>query len=127
MFSDKKKAVVEAYNKGYRLINNEVVYKGNVRKLDCRAKKKSKYGVDVGCAYLSFGVRNDEGKRVQIFVHHLAAYQKFGNQFLETEGVVIHLDGDTTNNQLDNLALGDRTTVSKIRYNKPLVKNEVIK
>jgi hypothetical protein len=72
-------------------------------------------------------VRNDEGKKVQIFVHHLAAFQKFGYLFLNNEDVVIHLDGDTTNNRTENLALGSRNSVSKIRHKKELNANEVKK
>lgn len=113
--SDRKQALIEAYDKGYRVIGNEVIYKGNVRKLDIRQKKN-----DGGGDYASFGVRNGQGKRVNVFVHQLIAYQKFKEKFLTAEEnnlVVVHLDGNTLNNDDKNIILGTRDLVRKIRLN----------
>lgn len=113
--SDRKQALIEAYDKGYRVIGNKVIYKGNVRKLDIRQKKN-----DGGGDYASFGVRNGQGKRVNVFVHQLIAYQKFKEKFLTAEEnnlVVVHLDGNTLNNDDKNIILGTRDLVRKIRLN----------
>lgn len=113
--SNRKQALIEAYDKGYRVIGNEVIYKGNVRKLDIRQKKN-----DGGGDYASFGVRNGQGKRVNVFVHQLIAYQKFKEKFLTAEEnnlVVVHLDGNTLNNDDKNIILGTRDLVRKIRLN----------
>jgi len=117
--SSKRQAVIDAYNKGYRVINNNVQYNGKVRKLDIRHKKNN------GIAdYASFGVRDNNGKRVQIFVHHLAAYQKYKNKFIEAihptlkeELVVIHLDSNPLNNNPENIILGTRGEVAQKRLN----------
>lgn len=112
--SDRKQTLVEAYEKGYRVIDNKVVYRGNIRKLDIRQKKN-----DGGGDYASFGVRNGQGKRVNVFVHQLIAYQKFKEKFLTAEEnnlVVVHLDGNTLNNDEKNIILGTRDLVRKIRH-----------
>jgi len=109
--SQRKAALLYAYEKGYRVINNEVTYNGNIRKLDIRPKK-------TGNDYASFGVRNEQGKRVNVFVHQLVAYQKFGQKFIdmdEDESVVIHLDGNTLNNKEANIGIGSRAKVREIR------------
>ena len=55
-------------------------------------------------AYYSFGIRF-EGKRIEIYVHQLAAYQKFGEDFLNSSMVVNHRDNNTLNNIEDNIML----------------------
>ena len=117
--TSKRKAVVDAYDKGYRIVGNNVEYKGKIRKLDFRQKKDN--GIS---KYATFGVRDFEGKRVQIQVQHLAAYQKYKNFFIDEENingekmVVMHKDGDTLNNNLDNIYLGTRYEVAENRLKK---------
>lgn len=110
--SEKKLAVLTAYNKGYRVVKGDVFYKGKMRKVEFKHKRHS------GNAYGSFGIRVESGKRVNVYVHHLVAYQKFGENFLHPEKedmIVLHLDGDTTNNLSHNIDLGDRSKVRSIR------------
>lgn len=107
--------VVIADKKGYKVEGNNVIFNGKARKLDIRYKKENGQS-----AYASFGIRDEEGKRVQIFVHHLVAYQKFGDKFLDgrdndEELIVLHLDGNTLNNSYDNIALGIRSQTSQMR------------
>jgi len=115
--TSKRKAIIDAYDKGYRIVGNSVEYKGKVRKLDFRQRN----GIS---EYATFGVRDFEGKRVQIQVQHLAAYQKYKNFFINEENingqkmVVIHKDGDTLNNNLDNIYLGTRYEVAENRLKK---------
>jgi RNA binding exosome subunit len=117
--TSKRKAVIDAFEKGYRVINNIVEYKGRTRKLHLRFKKQS-------CLlkYATFGVRDSNGKRVEISVHHLAAYQKYKNFFINEENffeqkmVVMHKDGDTLNNNLENIYMGTRIEVAQNRLKK---------
>ena len=116
----KRKAVIDAYDKGYRVIDNRVEYKGKVRKLDIRQKKT---GVCISL-YSTFGVRDYEGKRTQILVHHLAAYQKYKDYFIDAKNengddlVVMHKDEDTLNNRSENIYMGTRIKVAKNRLKK---------
>jgi hypothetical protein len=121
ILSKKKKGVVTAFQKGYKVIGNDVIFNGNVRKLDIREKKGN--GVNT---YASFGIRGEDGKRVQIFVHHLVAYQKFGKKWLEDESlVIIHKDKNTLNNHPDNIILGTRQDTSDLRHGIKFKENPI--
>lgn len=120
--SDKKMGAVIAHRKGYKVIDNKVYFNGRLRKLDIRHKKDNGQSV-----YASFGIRNDEGKRVQIFVHHLVAYKKFGRVFIEgkyndeEDLVVLHLDGDTLNNKYENIILGTRVQAEMMKLGEKIL------
>jgi hypothetical protein len=115
----KRKAVIDAYAKGYRVIDNRVEYKGKTRKLDIRHKKS---GIGIS-QYATFGVRDYDGKRTQILVHHLVAYQKYKDFFInaknkyEQDLVVMHMDNNTLNNTEKNIYLGTRGDVYENRIN----------
>lgn len=96
-----KKAIIFAYENGYRVKNGDVYYKDKItpRKLFLHYKNKSD---KVG--YYSFGIRV-ESKRIQIYVHQLAAYQKYGDDFLNNNLVVNHRDNNTINNKEDNIVM----------------------
>ncbi len=47
-----------------------------------------------------------DNKRVWVKVHRLQAYQLFGDKIFEPGVVVRHLDSDTKNNSLSNIAIG---------------------
>ena len=47
-----------------------------------------------------------DGKPVQIKVHRLQAYQKFGDQIFDKTYVVRHLNNDKTDNSWDNIEIG---------------------
>jgi hypothetical protein len=98
--SKKKLAVYQAYEKGYRVIDGEVDYKGKTRKLFSHYKKLNNLS-----AYYSFGVRFNTGERVEIYVHQLLAYQKYGMKYLKSDRDVIHIDKDTRNNIEENIKL----------------------
>lgn len=99
--TQKKKAIIFAYENGYRVKNGDVYYKSKItpRKLFLHYKKKTD-----NLAYFSFGIRY-EGKRIEIYVHQLAAYQKYGDEFLKDEYVVNHRDNNTLNNTEENIIL----------------------
>lgn len=117
--SRKKRGAILCHIRGYEVIDNEVHFKGKIRKLDIRCKKDNGQS-----AYASFGIRDCEGKKIQVFVHHLVAYIKFGKDFIWVRGskfeeqndlIVLHLDGNTLNNSYDNIILGTREQASDIR------------
>jgi len=105
LISKKKLGVKVAFEKGYRVINNQVVFNNNIRKLYKHIKRSDSNTI----SYYSFGIRGSDGKRVEIYVHQLLAYQKFGDLFFNPEMEVRHLDGDSLNNFEDNLAIGSKS------------------
>ena len=98
--SKKKLAVYQAYEKGYRVIDGEVEYNGKTRKLFTHFKK-----INYLTPYFSFGVRFNNNERVEIYVHQLLAYQKYGLKYLKADRDVIHIDKDTRNNIEENIKL----------------------
>jgi predicted nucleic acid-binding Zn ribbon protein len=46
------------------------------------------------------------GKNKMLFAHRLQAYQKYGEAIYSKGILVRHLDGDKTNNKVDNIAIG---------------------
>jgi hypothetical protein len=120
--SQKKIGAILCHNRGYEIIDNKVVFNGKERKLDIRYKKDNGQS-----SYASFGIRNEEVKRIQVFVHHLMAYKKFGKIFIDgfdssgAELIVIHLDGNTLNNSYDNIILGTRTDARRQREGEKII------
>lgn len=55
--------------------------------------------------YIYVGVRINNKTR-KVAAHRLQAYKKFGDKMFEEGIVVRHLDGDSTNNSWDNIAIG---------------------
>lgn len=89
--------ILAAIAKGYSVDKQgNVWYNGNLRVL-----KNNNRG------YLQFGIRCDGEKRPQnVPVHRLQAYQKFGDKIFESGIVVRHLDGNSLNNNFDNIEIG---------------------
>jgi hypothetical protein len=89
--------VLLAFRKGYRVTASGEVESasGRIRKLS--QTKWGHYTFTVGIP--------KSGRTGHVLVHRLAAYQKFGDAFLEAE-CVRHLDGCPTNNRADNIAIG---------------------
>lgn len=91
ILSKYKVRTVEAYNRGYRIINNEcinpdgILIKGTVQKL----------------GYKSFGICGGLVK-----YHQLVAYEKYKDDWLYSNLLVRHLDSDPTNNSWGNIVLG---------------------
>ena len=111
MLSRKKLGAKLCHERGYRVIDNKVVFNGKERKLDIRAKNSQQ-------DFASFGIRDNEGKKIQVYVHHLVAYAKYGDEYLLNDVAVVHKDGNTLNNSPKNIILGDKSTVSGIRNKK---------
>ncbi len=116
MVGTRYEAVVQAYNKGYRVTESGSVVSpsGLVRKLRLRIRKTYRM--------LEFSI-NVMGSIVAIPVHRLAAYQKFKEKIAEPGMVVRHLDGDSTNNSQSNIGIGtasensnDRPVIDRVRH-----------
>ncbi len=96
--STKNNAVICAYKKGYRVIDGNVFYNGNI---------VSNYTDDSG--YYVIRVKNEEGKGVNIRVHRLAGYQKFGDKIFEKTLQIRHLNSDKNNNKEYNIGIGTQS------------------
>ena len=95
--------VVLAFDKGYRVTNA-----GQVRSRLGRVRKLRKHlPGGARSPYLKFTVKvPTSDTRYPVPVHRLAAFQRFGEAALEYGVQVRHLNGDSLDNRLINLALG---------------------
>ena len=60
--------------------------------------------------YRSFNLRlNPSENSTRSFVHRLQAFQKFGEEIFKEGIVVRHLNGDSTDNSYDNIAIGTQS------------------
>ena len=113
-FSKKNKAIIIAFNKGYRIVDG--------RAYNPSGEELRIYPDDYG--YLRMGMMID--CRVTSFrIHRLVAYQKFRDMIFEKGVHVRHLDGNSKNNLADNIVLGtasdnslDRPKSERIRLAK---------
>lgn len=87
-------AIIDAYNKGYRLIDG-VFYCGSV-------VKKVRKNIN---GYLLFSYRYNS-RSFSLLVSRLVAYEKFKLKMFEPGILVRHLDGKPLNNSSDNIAIG---------------------
>lgn len=94
--SKRRKALLIAYEKGYRIIDGEIYYRG--KKVKGYLSKKNEYK--------TFGVRMLDGKLGRVSVHRLVAYQKYGDKIFEPGIEVRHFDSISTNNLEDNILIG---------------------
>lgn len=99
---------METHNKinfgGYEAIAKERGYK-----VTDRGELVNRDGKPIGSlhrtGYHRFGLKID-GRKCVVHTHRLQAYQKYGDAIYSKGIVVRHLDGDKTNNSLDNIAIG---------------------
>jgi hypothetical protein len=85
-----------ANSKGYKVTVEGVV----INNCKIIPLKQSKRG------YLSFNLRDGNKTPTRCYVHRLQAYQRYGDK-LFGEGIVVrHLNGQSTDNSIDNIAIG---------------------
>ena len=86
-----------ASEKGYIVTNDgEVFFHDKKRKVHFKSKDSK---------YACFTARIN-GKTTRIEVHRLQAYQKYGDKIFEPGIVVRHLNGDSTDNNINNIEIG---------------------
>ena len=96
--SKNKQALIEAYDKGYRVINQEVISsKGKVLKPRLTPE-----------GYRVFN-KSFEGETRRIWIHHLVAYQKYRDKLLEKGIVVRHKNGNQLDNSENNILIGTQS------------------
>jgi hypothetical protein len=97
--------VVKAYEKGYRVIDGDVIspYDGKKRKLYLYKDRKGTY------RRYTFNITGENRfHKYTVNVHQLIAYQKYGN-IIFNEGIEVrHIDGNSLNNKDDNIIIGSR-------------------
>jgi hypothetical protein len=99
MLSNKNKATMEAFKRGYRVMPEGCVRSptGAIRRLcmqNCNGYKKFSFNITI------------RGKATAIYVHKLAAYQKFGDTVFASDIEVRHLNNVSTDNSLANIGIG---------------------
>lgn len=98
-----QEALILAYEKGYRVENGNVI--------SCRNKivKLGKDTTGYFVFYFRFPAKIYKRKTINIKVHRLVAYQKFGKKIFEDGVVVRHLDGNKLNNLDENIGIGSQS------------------
>ena len=97
--SQAKVALIHAYQKGYRVKDNNVY--GILKKEP----------LILGCSrsgYLYFNVQSEKKSR-KVYVHRLVAYEKYQDKLFEPGVVVRHLNGNSKDNSFDNICIGTQS------------------
>ncbi len=98
-------ALKAAYSRGYRVTSKgEIV---NPRGNYVRGGYHERSGLSYNYFTLTASrVPCVEKRTFRVFTHRLQAYQKFGESIFDDGIVVRHLDGDSCNNAINNIAIG---------------------
>ena len=97
--SRNNKALLQSFNKGYRVDKDGLLI--SPRELVLKQKLNNK-------GYKYFGVKY-LGKVVQVMIHRLQAYQKYGDAMFKSGIVCRHLNNIATDNSIDNIAIGTQS------------------
>lgn len=100
-----QKAIVEAYERGYRVdVDGGVTsFTGRKLVLTTSTNKTHKFSIYKGYAGFTAVLVGWERK---VWVHRLQAYQKYGDEMFRPNMVVRHKNGDSTDNPYANILLG---------------------
>jgi len=113
MISKLKQNVLIAFDKGYRVKENKVISSHN--KI---LKLYNEHG------YFKFNI-NYNKKSHTVYVHKLLAYQKYGIEILNNNLEIRHLDGDSLNNNNNNIILGTHSNNMLDINKKKRIKNAI--
>lgn len=100
MLSAKDRALLKAFEKGYRALEDGTLISPRGRKLSSKSKKRG---------YIHFSVCLREGgasRDVKVAAHRFIAFLKYGNRLFNPGLEVRHLNGNKTDNSFSNLVLG---------------------
>lgn len=101
--NDSQISLIKAYEKGYRIINGEVISpSGKVRKTDLDTQGYKRFTIAIKDILNSKKIRRHRA----IAVHRLVAYQKYGIYMFNPNIEVRHLDGNQLNNIETNIVIG---------------------
>ena len=103
-------ALLLAFRKGYR-VNTD----GTVESASGKNRNLQKCGTKRRLYYYKFNISLPDGSKYPIKVHQLAAYQKYKSLIMDESIVVRHLDGNSLNNSLLNIAIGSHSENSMDR------------
>lgn len=98
MVNRSKEAIIQAYEKGYRVIDGIVYYKGRKRKAISRNN-----------GYDAFSLRMYDKKSYTVPIHRMVAYQKYGNKIFDIKIEIRHLNSDCLNNYEHNIGIGSKS------------------
>ena len=94
--SKNKKALIRAYEKGYRIIDGVITY-----------KNRNPKGWITKQGYRAFSVRTYKGsKTYRVMVHRLVALQKYGNKIFKKGIEVRHQNNNPLDNSESNILIG---------------------
>jgi hypothetical protein len=85
--------------KGYSVDKDGNVFNKDGKKIALSVNTK-------GSGYKSFNIRVNGSNPTRSFVHRLQAFQKFGDVIFEENLVIRHLNGDSSDNTIDNIGIG---------------------
>lgn len=99
MLTKRNNGILCAKEKGYFVdgIGN-VWYNGRIVK-----------GFITSPGYRRINIRDYNGECVDVMVHRLQAYQKYGDEMFDESVQVRHLNGDPSDNSWDNIAIGSQS------------------
>lgn len=92
-----------AFDNGYRVLNNNIVNpKGKILSISIDPR---------GYPSITINIKKINGKRQfrRLYLHRLVAYQKYGEQIFGEGVQVRHLDGNSCNFNLSNIAIGSQS------------------
>lgn len=105
----RNQAIEVAYKKGYRVSDcgSIVTYQGRERKLQVKKVSDKEY--------YRFTIKVDN-RTINVLVHRLQAFQKYGRKTFKEKIVVRHKDDNSLNNSKENILLGTQSDNMKERY-----------
>jgi hypothetical protein len=98
-------AIKAAHSFGYRINADGTIVNPNGKCLRGGRAKSKRYPYN----YFSLFALNVPGiykRTFKVFAHRLQAYQQFGDEMFKEGIVVRHLDGNASNNAINNIAIG---------------------
>lgn len=117
-----------AYNMGYRVDNDGDLLSNLGTKRFLKTPQRG---------YKKFCIKTNENKKINVFVHRLIAYQKFGQKLYENNMLVRHLNGISDDNSYENIEIGtqsdnmmdqpENVRKRKAKYANMKYKNEELK